>query len=175
MIKRTRRSTGVFLILLSISILGVSAYVYEMATQQIDQRIIEIANISLLSPDLGDINEGETKFYDKATVANLGDAITITTTTAGVYLHLNSDLNLLNAQYETYSIDVLYDTVPVGSLAVSGTVAFTMTPGSPDPAPITLDADGTWTFDFEITTKPYSVIANTNTTVEIIVSAESTT
>jgi hypothetical protein len=175
MIKRTRRSTGVLLILLSISILGVSAYVYEMATQQIDQRIIEIANISLLSPDLGDINEGETKSYTKATVADLGDAITITTTTAGVYLHLDSDLNDLLSVYETYTIDVKYDTVPGGSAAIPGNVAFTMTPASPDPAPITLDAAGTWTFDFEITTKPYSVIVNTNTTVEIIVSAESTT
>ena len=175
MIKRTRRSTGVLLIFLSISILGVSAYVYEMATQQIDQRIIEIANISLLSPDLGDINEGETKSYTKATVTDLGDAITITTTTADVYLHLDSDLDDLLSVYETYTIDVKYDTVPGGSSAVSGNVASTITPASPDPAPITLDVAGTWTFDFEITTKPYSVISNTNTTVEIIVSAESTT
>ncbi len=175
MIKRTRRSTGVLLILLSISILGVSAYVYEMATQQVDQRIIEIANISILSPDLGDINEGETKSYTKATVANLGDAITITTTMAGVYLHLDSDLNDLLSLYETYTIDVKYDTVPGASTAIPGNIAFTMTPASPDPAPITLDADGTWTFDFEITTKPYSVIVNTSTTVNITVSAESTT
>jgi hypothetical protein len=175
MINRTRRSTGVLLILLSISILGVSAFVYEMATQQIDQRIIEIANISLLSPDLGDIDEGETKSYNKSTVADLGDAITITTTKAGVYLHLNSDLNDLLSVYEIYTIDVKYDTVPGGSAAIPGNIAFTMTTATPDPAPITLDAAGTWTFDFEITTKPYSVMVNTNTTVEIIVSAESTT
>lgn len=175
MIKRTRRSTGLLLVLLSISILGVSAYVYEMSTQQVDQRIIEIANISLLSPDLGDINEGETRSYTKATVADLGDAITITTTTAGVYLHLDSDLDDLSSLYETYSIDVKYNTVPVGSSATPGNIAFAMTPASPDPAPITLDVAGTWTFDFEITTKPYSVGGNTNTAVTVIVSAESTT
>jgi hypothetical protein len=55
------RKTWVALILLSLSIVSVSAFVYESAQQSVDQTIRDIATFSLKDSTLGDIEEGETK------------------------------------------------------------------------------------------------------------------
>ena len=170
--KKGRRFSGLLLIMLSITIVGVSAYVYEQATQTITQTIIDIATITLKNSALGNLNEGDSQTYTNATVPNLGDAISLTTTTANVYLHLDSDLDALSS-YSTYDIVVKFSQV-VGATYSVGDTATTLTIGSPDYSSIDLDAAGTWAFDFEITTTAPSVSSDTPSTVTIIVGAEST-
>lgn len=172
MLKRTSRLSGLLLILISLSIVGVSAYIYQEATQTITQTILEVATITLKNSDLGNLKEGETASYTKATVPNLGDAISITTQEASVYLHLNSDLDALTT-HASYSIFVKFSTV-VGATYSVGDTACTLTMGSPDHSSIDLDAAGTWAFDFEIATTVGSVGADVPTTVTVIVTAEST-
>ena len=173
--KKTRRTLiGIAFLLLSFSIISVSAFVYEQAQQTITQTIKEIANITLQNSALGDIEEGETKSYTKAQVASLGDAISVVTTKANVYMHLDSDVNLLSSYYSTYSIVVKFATVPIGSSYTSGNTACTLTLASPDFSSLDLDVAGSWTFDFEITTTAQSVSVDQGTNVTITVSAEST-
>jgi hypothetical protein len=170
--KKGRRFSGLLLIMLSITIVGVSAYVYEQATQTISQTIIDVATLTLLNSTLGNLNEGQTLFYNSGNVTNLGDAITLTTTTANVYLHLDSDLESVSG-YSTYNIVVRFSQVVGGTYAVND-IATTLTIGSPDYSSIDLDAAGTWAFDFEVTTTAESVSSDTPSTVTIIVSADST-
>ena len=158
--------------MLSFSIIGVSAFVYEQATQTITQTIIEVATITLKNSDLGNLKEGESKSYTSATVASLGDAISITTQEANVYLHLNSDLDALTT-HSSYSVVVKFSQV-VGLTYSVGDTACTLTIGSPDYSSIDLDAAGTWAFDFEIDTSVGSVNADDATSSTIIVTAEST-
>jgi hypothetical protein len=174
MIKKTSKMTGALFIILSLSVIGVSAYVYQQATMTVQQNIVEIASITLKNSDLGNLNEGETRTYTSSEVANLGDAIALTTTTTNVYLHLNSDVDSLSSSYSTYNIVVKYATVPSGSSATSGSTACTLSLASPDYSSITLDVAGDWTFNLEVTTTAQSVNADTPTSVSITVSAEST-
>ncbi len=169
--RKGSRLAGIILIFLSFSIVGVSAYVYQQASQTTTQTIVEIATITLKNSDLGDINEGETKSYTKATVANLGDAITITTSAANVYLHLNSDLDALSI-YSAYSVVVKFSQVVGGTYSV-GDTACTLNMASPDYSSIDLDAAGTWAFDFEIATTAGSVDSDSLSTAIVIVTAES--
>jgi len=171
---KSRKLIGVIFILLSLSIVTASAFVYQQANQTVDQNIVEVATITLKNSALGSIDEGDTKTYTKAGVPELGDAISITTTKATVYLHLDSDLQLLSDKYNTYNIVVKFITVPVGSSHSVGQTACTLSLLSPDYSSIDLDVSGSWAFDFEITTNPKSVNSNTATTVTIVVSAEST-
>jgi hypothetical protein len=163
---------GVFFILLSILIVFVSAFVYETATQTVTQTITNIATLTLKNSALGPIEEGETICYTTGNATNLDAAISITTTKAGVYLHLNSTIDNLGAYYTTYNVTVKFATVPGGSHSV-GETACTLTIASPDDT-INLDAAGPWTFDFEITTTAKSVSADQPTTATIVVTAEST-
>ena len=172
MLKRTSRLSGLLIILISLSIVGVSAYIYQEATQTITQTIVEVATITLLDSDLGDLKEGESASYTSATVPNLGDAISITTQEASVYLHLNSDLDALTTHAD-YSIVVKFSLV-VGSTYSVGDTACTLDIASPDYSSIDLDVAGTWAFDFEIDTTVGSVDADVPTTVTVIVTAEST-
>jgi len=169
-----KKILGVFFILLSIFIVFVSAFIYETATQTITQTVTNIATLTLGSPALGNIEEGETKTLTKTDVPALGDAISITTTKADVYLHLNSDIDSLSTYYTTYDITVKFITVPGGSSHSVDETACTMTIASPDPAAITLDVAGSWAFDFEVTTTAKSVSGNQDTTATIDVTAEST-
>lgn len=168
-----KRLVGFVLILLSFSIVTVSAFVYDTLQQTITQTVQEIATITLQNSVLGNIEEGATQAYTKSEVTELGDAISLTTAKANVYLHLDSDLNDLT-DYSTYTITVKFSQV-VGSTYSIGDTACTMTQASPDPTAIDLDAAGTWKFDFEITTTAGSVDADVPTTVTITVTAESTT
>jgi hypothetical protein len=123
--------------------------------------------------DLGDIEEGETKSYTKATVSTLGNVINIATTEGNVYLHFDSDVDSLSTYYTTYAITVKYSAVGNGSSHAVGDTACTMTLESPDPPAVTLDKAGTWRFDFEITTTAKSVSSDQPTTVTIVVRASS--
>ena len=164
---------GVLFLMLSFSIVAVSAFVYEEASQTVTQTIVNVATITLQDSALGSIDEGETKTYTNVTVASLGDAISITTTKA-VYLHLVSDVDSLSSDYTTYNVVVKFDTVPGGSSHTSGQTACTLTLTLPDYSSIDLDVAGSWTFNFEITTTASSVSSDQPTTVTIDVSAEST-
>jgi hypothetical protein len=172
--KNLRQSlAGVLFVLLSFTIVMVSAYVYETAQLQTTQTIQEIATLVVQNSALGTIEEGETKSYTKATVSSLGNIVNVTTTKNGVYLHFNSDLDSLTTYYSTYDITVKFAAVGGGSSHSVGDVACTMTLGSPDPAAVTLDVSGAWRFDFEIDTTAQSVNADQLTTVTIVVTAES--
>ena len=168
-----RKGLGVFFVMLSLMIVSVSAYVYESATQTVTQTIQDVATITLNNAALGNIEEQETKSYTKTEVAALGNAISTTTTKSNVYLHLDSDLDSLSTYYSNYTITVKAATVPGGSSHSVGDTVATMTIASPDPAAVTLDVAGTWTFDFEITTTAESVSSNQATTATIDVTAES--
>ena len=169
---------GLFLVLLSFSIVTVSAFVYETAQQTVIQTVQEIATITLQNSALGNIEEGETKTYTKTggggdvELATLGDVISLTTGKASVYLHLDSDLDSLT-DYSTYTITVKFSQVQ-GSTYSVGDIACTLTLVSPDYSSVDLDAVGAWKFDFELTTTASPVDADTPTTITITVTAEST-
>ena len=173
MIKRTTKSTGIVLLLLSLFVVGVSAYVYQTATMTVTQTIVEVATITVQNSALGNINEGETISYTKADEATLGEAVSINILSQPVYLHFDSDIDSLSGSYDTYTITVKFIEVQ-GSTYSIGDTAATMTIGAPDPAAVTLDATGLWKFDFEITTTAKSVSSDTPTTATIVVGAEST-
>ena len=131
--RKTKRTLiGLVFLLMSFTIASVSAFVYEQAQQTVTQTIVEIANITLQNSALGNLEEGETKSFTKLDIASLGDAISVVTTKANVYLHLNSDLDSLSSYYSAYSIVVKYDTVPGGSNHTSGntSVPVSSKPGS---------------------------------------------
>ena len=162
------------LILLSLAIVSVSAFVYETAQHTVNQTIKDIATVTVRNSALGNIEEGETKSYTKADVSSLGNIVNLTTTKDNVYLHFNSDVDSLSTYYSTYTITVKFAAVVSGSSYSVGSTACTMTLASPDPTAVTLDKAGAWRFDFEITTTAKSVSADQATTVTIVVTAEST-
>ncbi len=173
--EKSKRMSGLLMLMLCFSIVIVTAYVYEQATMSVDLTVVDVATITLKSSDLGTLNEGELKTITDVTVANLGDAISITTTTAtDVYLHLDSDLDSVTAAVSTYDIDIVYATIPGGGTGTVGNAACTLTKASPDHSSITLDAAGTWTFDLEIDLTAGSVSSDTVEDVSIIVTADST-
>ena len=161
-------------ILMSIVIAVASAYVYETAQHTITQTVQNIATLTLQNSALGNIEEGQTISYTKATVSSLGNIVNLTTTKDNVYLHFDTDVNTLSTYYTTYSITVKYAAVGSGSTHTVGDTAATMTLASPDPTTVTLDVDGAWRFDFELTTTAKSVSADQATTVTVVVTAEST-
>jgi hypothetical protein len=169
-----KKAISLVFILMSITIVAASAYVYETAQNTITQTVQNIATLTLQNSALGNIEEGQTISYTKATVATLGDIVTISTTKNNVYLHFDSDAQALTTYYGTYSITVKYAAVGIGSSHSVGQTACTMTLASPDPAAVTLDVSGTWRFDFELTTTAKSVSSDQATTVTIVVTAEST-
>ena len=165
---------GIALIILSVSIAAVSGFVFETAQHTVPQTVKVIAALAAQNSGLGSIEEGETKFYSKATVSSLGNTIDVTTTKDNVCLNFNSNLDTLSASYSTYNITVKFAAVGSGSTHSVGDTACTMTLASPDPAAVTLDVSGTWRFDFELTTTAKSVSSDQATTVTIVVTAEST-
>lgn len=171
---KKRTLIGILFILLSFSIVCVSAYVYETAQQTVTQTIKEIATLAVNNAALGNIEEGETKSYTKSDISSLGNIVNITTTKDNVYLKFNSDLDSLTTYYTTYTITVKFAAVPGGSTYSVGGTACTMTLASPDPSAVTLDKAGSWRFDFEITTTAKSVSSDVPTTATITVTAEST-
>ena len=167
-----KSKAGIAFILLALLIVSASAFVYDVAQQTVGQTIINVATITLKNSDLGNIEEGETISYTKAEVANLGEAISITTAKANVYLYLNSDIDSLSTYYTTYTVTVKFITVPGGSAHSVGDTAATMTLAAPDPSSITLDVAGSWAFDFELTTTANAVSSDQGTTATIDVTAE---
>ena len=172
-----RRMLGTLLILTSLLIVSVSAFVYEQASNTVTQTIVEVATITLNQGTLGNIEEGQTILYTASNTSSLNDIISITTSKANVYLHFDTDLDGQSSNYATYQIVVkVGDTVLGGSSNSTGDTTATLTVASPDTTSgVALDAAGDWTFDFEITTTANSVSSDQATTVNITVSAESTT
>lgn len=162
---------GTVLLLLSFSIVSVSAYIYEQNSQTISQTIIDIATLTLSNAGLSNIEESQTLLYTPVNNTDLEDIISITTTKSNVYLHLDSNLDTLT-DYSTYNIVVKFDTVGVGSTHTIGDTACTLSLGSPDFSSIDLDVAGTWSFDFEITTTAGVVSVDSSNIVTISVSAE---
>jgi hypothetical protein len=171
---KRKMTTGLLLLILATTVMGVSAYVYQSATQTVTQTIKEIASLTLQNSALGNINEGETMTLTKTEVASLGSAASVTTTAANVNLHFSSDLASQSSSYSTYNIVVKLASKPGGSTLTVGATYATMSVGTPTPAGFALDAAGTYVFDFEVTTTARSVNSDTPTTVNITVTAEST-
>lgn len=166
-----KKIAGLTLIALSCVIVFVSALVYEQQSQTTTQTITEVASLTLGNAALGNIEEGDTILYTPANTSSVNNILTVTTGKANVFLHFDTNLDSQSANYATYKIDVIVDTAP-GSL--SGTVA-TLTIANPDTTVgVNLDTAGTYIFDFQVTTTAQQVSSNTPTTVNIIVSAEST-
>ena len=169
---KVKRIAGLMLILLSFIIVIVSAFVYEQQSQTTTQTITEVASITIDNAALGNIEEGETILYTATNTSVVDDILNITTGKANVYLHFDSDLDAQSGNYSTYQIEVIVDTAPG---ALSGTVA-TLTIANPDTTTgIDLDTAGAYIFDFQVTTTAQQVSSDTPTTVNITVSAESTT
>jgi len=159
--------------LLSFIIILVSAFVYEQQSQTTTQTITEVASITLGDAVLGPIEEGETILYTATNTSALNQILTVTTTKASVFLHFDTNLDGQSGNYTTYQIDVMVDTQPGSDL--SDPVA-TLTIASPDTtAGIDLVTAGTYIFDFQVTTTAQQVSSDRPTTVNITVSAESTT
>ncbi|MFH0896608.1 MAG: hypothetical protein V1850_00975, partial [Candidatus Bathyarchaeota archaeon] len=152
-------------LLFSFSVLGISAYVYQQSSLSISQTIVEIATFTLKDSVLGTINEGQTKTYTKETVPELGEAITLITSSSPVYLLLDSNLETL-IDYSTYNIIVKFSQV-VGETYTVGDTVCTLTLASPNSSTIALDAAGTWVFDFELSTTANSVSSDTPTTITV--------
>lgn len=166
-----KKIAGLTLIALSCVIVFVSALVYEQQSQTTTQTITEVASLTLGNAALGNIEEGDTILYTPANTSAVNNILTVTTGKANVFLHFDTNLDSQSANYATYKIDVIVDTAP-GSL--SGTVV-TLTIANPDTTiGLNLDTAGTYIFDFQVTTTAQQVSSNTPTTVNIIVSAEST-
>ena len=171
-----RRIIGSVLILVGILIISVSAFVYEQASNSVTQTIVEVANITLDQGTLGNLEEGQTLLYTASNTSSLNDIINITTSKDNVYLHFDTDLDTQNTNYATFQIVVkVGDTVPATSTNSTGDTTATLTIANPDTTSgIVLDDAGVWTFDFEITTTANSISSDQSTTVNITVSAEST-
>jgi hypothetical protein len=167
-----KKLVGFAFVFLSVVIMSASAIVYESAQQTASQTIIDIASISLKSFELGNLEEGETKSYTKAELADLGEAIRVSTTKANVYLHLDSDIQVLSSLYTTYTLTIKFITVPSGSSHSVGETATTLTIANPDSGAIHLDATGTWAFDFELETTAKLVSSDQPATATIVVTAE---
>jgi hypothetical protein len=161
------------LLLCFMSIAAVSAYVYETGQVQVTQTITNIATLTVSNSALGDIEEGQTITYTKADTTTLGDIVSLTTTKDGVYLNFTlSDTSVLTTYYSTYQIVVKFAAIGTGSTHVIGDVACTVTLGAPNPASVTLDKVGTWSFDFEVTTTAKSVSADQPTIATVTVTAQ---
>jgi hypothetical protein len=167
-----KRTVGIMLLLLSLSVGLVSAYVYETANIAVTQTVKNIATLTVQNSALGNIEEGQTIGYAKGNMSSLGNILSLTTTKASVILHLDSNVDLLSTYYSTYTITVKYAVALSGHNI--GDVAKTITLASPDPTALTLEVAGAWSFDFEITTTAKSVSSDQATTVTIVVTAEST-
>jgi hypothetical protein len=172
MLKKSRKISGLALLLFSLFVIGASAYIYQEATMTVSQTIVEVATITVQNSALGNINEGETKSYTKNDLATLGDAVTIDISSQPVYLYFDSDVQLLSSGYDDYTITVKFIQVQGSTHSVGDTVG-TMSLGSPDISAVELDGTGLWKFDFEITTTAQSVDSDTETTVTIVVQAQS--
>jgi hypothetical protein len=164
---------GIALIVLSISIAGVSGFVCEMAQHTVTQTEKVIACLVIQNSVLGNLEEGETKAYSKDTVSSLGNALGVTTTIDNVYLNFKSDFDTLSAYYSTYTIAVKYATVGSGSTHSVGDTACTMTLNG-SAIVVELDKTGVWSFDLAITTTALSVGSDQATTSTLVVTAEST-
>jgi len=161
------------LLLCFMSIAAVSAYVYETGQVQVTQTITNIATLTVSNSALGDIEEGQTITYTKADTTTLGNIVSLTTTKDGVYLNFTlSDTSVLTTYYSTYQIVVKFAAIGTGSTHVIGDVACTVTLGAPNPASVTLDKVGTWSFDFEVTTTAKSVSADQPTIATVTVTAQ---
>ncbi len=172
MVVTRKRIIGLSLLLLSLLVGAVSAYVYETGTIAVSQTVKNIATITVQNSALGNIEEGQTITYTKATVSSLGNILNLTTTKASVVLHFASNVNTLNTYYSTYTITVKYANAINGH--VVGDVLTTISIASPNPTGVTLAAIGAYQFDFEITTTALSVSSDQATSATITVTAEST-
>jgi hypothetical protein len=165
---------GITLILLSLSVAGFSGFVYGVAQHTVPQTDKLIASLTVQNSDLGNIEEGESKTYDKTTISSLGNALTLTTTEDNVYLNFSSNIDTLGTYYCTYNITGKFFAIGSGSTHNVGNTACVMTLASPDSNVVSLDKTGVWSFDFEITTTAKSVSSDQETTATIVVTAKST-
>jgi hypothetical protein len=165
--------SALLILFVSVSVIGVSAYVFEQRTQSLTQNIVNVASFTLRNCDLGPLKEGETRTYDKAQIDTLEEAIKIQVddSVSHVDLNLDSDLYQLSDFYSTYDIVVRFSKV-VGDTYSSGDIACTLSIGAEDYSSIELDEPGIWSFDFELTTTAKSVAENTPSTVTAKVTAE---
>jgi len=132
-----------------------------------------VTTFTLQSPALGDIFEGETKSYTKADIAELGNAISVSTAKESAYVHFASNMEDLSPYYSDYSVNVKFSAVPEGSMHSIGDTAYTLILAAPDDSSVNLDVTGTYAFDFEIAMTAKSVDSDQATSLAITLTAES--
>jgi hypothetical protein len=164
----------IFIVLMISTISLVAAYVYETGTVIPSQTVKNIATLTLQNSALGNIEEGQTITYTKASISSLGNIFNLTTYKDAVYLHLASNLDTMTTNYSNYTIVVKYAAVGAGSSRNVGDTAAVLSISSPNPATVTLDKAGAWRFDIEITTTAKSVASDQATSPTITVTAENT-
>jgi hypothetical protein len=171
-----KKNLGIVLLLIAVALatsVAAAAFVYESGSQQVTQTVKNIATLTLQNSALGNIEEGQTVTITKTTVSSLGAAVTLVTTKDNVYLKFDSDINLLNSAFSSYTVTAKYASVGSGSSSTVGSTACSMTIVTPDPSAITLDKAGTWVLDFEISATAKAVSSDQATTITINVSAQS--
>jgi hypothetical protein len=159
------------LILLAMSVVIVSGFVYGM-NQHMAYQTLVIANLNIKSSALGNIEEGQTKTFDNATIPGLGSAATLVTTKDHVCLLFESNVGILNSSFSEYAINIKFASVGSGSSYSVGDVANTINLMSPA-IMVTLDKAGVWSFDLEIIITAKSVSSDQAMPVTIKVTAES--
>lgn len=152
----------------------VAAYVYETGAVIPSQTIKNIATLTLQNSALGNIEEGQTITYTKASISSLGNIFNLTTYKDTVYLHLTSNIDTMTTNYSNYTAVIKYAAVGAGSSHVVGDIAAVLSISSPNPSAVALDKTGAWRFDIEITTTAKSVSSDQATSPTIAVTAEST-
>jgi hypothetical protein len=162
---------GFALILLSLSVVVVSGFVYGM-NQHMAYQTTVIAKLNIESSALGNIEEGQTKTFDKFTIPDLGSAATLVTTKDHVCLLFESNAGSLNSSFSEYTISIKFASVGSGSRYCVGDIANTINLTSPA-IMVTLDKAGVWGFDLEIITTAKSVSSDQATSVTVKVTVES--
>jgi hypothetical protein len=153
--------------LVSFSTFAAPSFVYEQKQARAAAQIIsENVILILQNSALGNIEEGQTVYYNPINQSELDNIIKITSKTHS-YLHLDSDLDAQSSRYDAYDIVVKFDTVPPKTSHCEGEIACILSLMSPSHSSIDLDAAGDWTFDFEITTTAKSVNSDTSSAVTI--------
>ena len=71
MTNKRKLIAGLSLLIMSLLVVGVSAYIYETGNIAVTQTVQNIATLTVQNSALGDIEEGQNIDYTKATVASL--------------------------------------------------------------------------------------------------------
>jgi hypothetical protein len=166
--------TAVALLALLLAVSAVSAVTYWSGTQGIKQVVKEVASgaITTATIELPAIDEGASATYTTADVPAFDKALTVTVAPGKAPRTLTvtfQNPDAVGAVYTAYTFKLIADTVPEGS-TLSGTVATVSLTSTT--ATVTLDEEGTYKFDYEVSVTAGQVTEDTTVTATIAFSLE---